>query len=122
MGMLATTLGVQPPTITKTVTRLANQGFLERRSSTEDARQSYVHITDKGRLLIRQIDKAWKRLERHALAGIEDKDRRLLRKLLKRVDKNIGRSPSIEDDDDIEEPESQPVIEMISSKDTGPAS
>ncbi|MBA4782975.1 MAG: MarR family transcriptional regulator [Rhizobiales bacterium] len=121
MGMLASELGVQPPTVTKTVTRLANQGFLERRASSQDARQSYVHITEKGRLLIRQIDKKWKQLERRALAGIEDKDRRLLRKLLKRVEKNIGRSTLIEDEDDIEELDNQPLIGILGSNDTSTA-
>jgi hypothetical protein len=36
------------------------------------------------------IDKLWKRIEKDALAGIDDKDRKRLRKLLRQVERNLG--------------------------------
>lgn len=105
MGSLALALGVQPPTVTKTVSRLAAQGLLQRRASDEDARQSHVYITEDGLELIKRIDQTWKQLERRALNGFEDKERRQLRKLLKRVEKNIANAPLIDDDDDWNEDE-----------------
>ncbi|WP_298819698.1 MarR family transcriptional regulator [uncultured Roseibium sp.] len=96
MSQLALALGVQPPTVTKMVTRLSSQGFLRRQVSDTDGRLARVHLTEKGRELVTSIDKAWKRLEREAMTGIEDKDRKKLRKLLRQVEKNL--SISIDDD------------------------
>ena len=36
------------------------------------------------------IDKVWKRIEKAALADIEDKDRKRLRKLLRQIERNLG--------------------------------
>lgn len=90
MTKLAALLSVQPPTVTKMVTRLSAQDYVERRASPEDGRQAHVFLTDKGRDLIRSIDKAWSRIEKEALAGIADKDRKKLRRLLRRVHRNLG--------------------------------
>lgn len=89
MSALAKALGVQPPTATKTVSRLTLQGFVKRRASKEDSRQAYAEITAKGQKLIKKIDKTWKRLERQAFKGFEEKERHTLRKYLKRIEKNI---------------------------------
>ena len=45
-----------------------------------------------GRDLVESVDKAWKRLEREAMAGLDDKDRKKLRKLLRQVEKNLSLS------------------------------
>ncbi len=44
---LAVRLSVRPPTVTKTMTRLSAQGIVDRRVSTADGRQSFVHLTEK---------------------------------------------------------------------------
>ncbi|WP_428698524.1 MarR family winged helix-turn-helix transcriptional regulator [Stappia sp.] len=90
MSKLAATLSVQPPTVTKMVTRLSAQGFLRRAASETDGRLARVFLTDEGRALVETVDKTWKRLEREALAGLDDKDRKKLRKLLRQVEKNLG--------------------------------
>ena len=100
MSDLAATLGVQPPTVTKMISRLAAQDYVERRASTGDGRQAEVFLTERGRRAIATIDKVWKRIEKAALADIDDKDRKRLRKLLRQVERNLGgkrrrrRSPS----------------------------
>jgi MarR family transcriptional regulator, organic hydroperoxide resistance regulator len=104
MSDLAASLGVQPPTITKMISRLAAQDYVERRASTGDARQAEVFLTERGRRAIATIDKVWKRIEKAALADIEDKDRKRLRKLLRQVERNLGakHSPPTSDDDERE--------------------
>lgn len=92
MTQLAAGLGVQPPTVTKMVTRLSGQGLVRRAASEADGRLARVHLTEEGRNRIEDIDKAWKRLEKEALSGIEDKDRKKLRKLLRHVEKNLSGS------------------------------
>ncbi len=90
MSELALTLGVQPPTVTKMVSRLAAQDLLLRKVEAEDGRRARVYLTDEGRRRAAGIDKAMKRLEREALAGLDEKDRRRLRKLLRHVERNLS--------------------------------
>ena len=90
MSQLAKALGVQPPTVTKMVTRLSAQGFVRRTRSEDDGRLARVMLTDEGRALIKKVDKAWKKLESEAVAGIDDKERKRLRKLMRTIEKNIA--------------------------------
>lgn len=119
MSQLAQTLAVQPPTVTKMVSRLAAQGYLERRASKGDGRQAHVFLTDRGRETIADVDRGWKRLEKEALAGIDDKDVKRLRKLLRQVERNLSASPevpgdAVEDDlSDLETPAE--AIEPVSA-------
>jgi MarR family transcriptional regulator, organic hydroperoxide resistance regulator len=82
--------------------RLAAQDYVERRASKGDGRQAEVHLTERGRRAIDSIDKVWKRIEKTALDGIDDKDRKRLRKLLRQIERNLGgkRPDSAHDADD----------------------
>ena len=102
MSDLASVLGVQPPTVTKMISRLAAQDYVERRASKGDGRQAMVFLTERGRKAISSIDKVWKRIEKDALAGIDDKDRKRLRKLLRQVERNLGAAAN-GDDKELEE-------------------
>ena len=90
MSELASTWSVQPPTVTKTVTRLAAQNLVERRHSETDKRLSRVHLTEDGIERIKLIDKAWKRLEKEAVAGLDVKERKRLRKILRQIENNLS--------------------------------
>lgn len=89
MSNLAQVLGVQPPTVTKMISRMAAQGLLKRVASQTDGRLARVHLTDEGRSRIDEIDRIWTRLEREALAGFDDKDRKRLRRLLRDLERNL---------------------------------
>jgi len=106
MGDLAATLGVQPPTVTKMISRLAAQDYVERRASNGDARQARVFLTERGRRAIGLIDKVWKRIEKDALAGVDEKDRKRMRRLLRQIERNLGAKPGradLLDDEDNED-------------------
>jgi DNA-binding MarR family transcriptional regulator len=90
MSDLAAALGVQPPTVTKMISRLAAQDYVQRRASTGDGRQAQVFLTERGRRAIAMIDKLWKRMEKVALNDIDDRDRKRLRKLLRQMERNLG--------------------------------
>ena len=109
MSDLAATLGVQPPTVTKMISRLAAQDYVERRASIGDGRQALVFLTERGRRAIIMIDKVWKRIEKDAIAGIDDKDRKRLRKLLRQIERNLGVTREEEPDLAAEEDEPQAV-------------
>jgi DNA-binding MarR family transcriptional regulator len=99
---LAAAVGVRPPTMTKTISRLQAQGFLSKTESTIDARQAHIFLTDTGKQAILGIEKSIKKTERRALEGFDKKDRKALAKLLKRVEGNLSgvnsKRPDVEDD------------------------
>ncbi len=102
MSDLAAALGVQPPTVTKMIRRLAAQDYVERRPSQQgDGRQAQVFLTERGHHAIAMVDKIWKRVERTALANIDDRDRKRLRKLLRQIERNLetGAAAPAEDED-----------------------
>lgn len=103
MGDLAIMLGVKAPTVTKMIARLAAQGYVDRRASKGDAREVHVFLTDRGREAVASVDSIMKRVEKRALSGIEEKERRKLRRLLRHVEKNLGVSGTAIDDSDISE-------------------
>jgi MarR family transcriptional regulator, organic hydroperoxide resistance regulator len=97
MSDLAATLGVQPPTVTKMISRLSVQDYVERKASKGDGRQALVFLTERGSKAIESIDKVWKRIEKDALSGLDDKDRKRLRKLLREIEKNLGAAANGDD-------------------------
>lgn len=94
---LAERLSVRPPTVTKTVARLTVQNLIEKRSSDSDARQSHAFLTEKGLALVAEVRSAQKTVERNALRGLSEKERKTLRKLLQRIERNLGLQPGSED-------------------------
>ncbi len=103
-GQLALKLGVRPPTVTKTINRLAAQGFVEKGSSESDARVAHVSLTETGRGAIAEITKSVKRTEKSALRGLDKKERKTLLKLLRRVEANLAGGLGASEVDDGDEP------------------
>lgn len=104
MGDLAAELRVRPPTASKTVARLAAQGLVERRAVNGDGRVVRVELTEEGRRRAQAVDAVWEELEREASDGIDGKDRKRLRKLLRKLGRNVssklGGAAAADDPDD----------------------
>lgn len=115
MSELAAALSVQPPTVTKMIARLGAQGLVTRQVSASDGRLARVFLTETGRDRVAAVDTVWKRVEKEALAGLDDKDRKRLRRLLKTIERNLQPGSHADDgadDDDVdavEAPGSAPV-------------
>jgi DNA-binding MarR family transcriptional regulator len=90
MSALAAKLGVQPPTVTKMIARLAAQGYVARKSSNGDARQAHVFLTAQGRAVTETLVEVIDKVEAEALAGLDDKDRKRLKKMLRQIEKNLS--------------------------------
>jgi MarR family transcriptional regulator, organic hydroperoxide resistance regulator len=90
MGAIAEKLSIKPPTASKMIARMTAQGLLERKGKDDDARLVAVFITDEGLARIEPLRKIAKRVEKEALAGLDDKEVRRLRRLLKKVSRNLG--------------------------------
>jgi len=90
MGDLAAALKVRPPTISKTIGRLSAQGLVARHGSDGDARVVQVRLTDEGRERSSMILSIWEKIEDEMSAELDGKDRRRLRKMLKRLNRNLS--------------------------------
>jgi len=103
MGDLAAALRVRPPTASKTIARLTGQGLVERRATDGDGRLVRVYLTEEGRQRSTAIDGVWGALEEELVAGLDHKERKRLRKLLRKVEKNLaerlGADGGIDDED-----------------------
>ncbi len=107
---LAAEIGVRPPTVTKTISRLLAQGFLTKAESAEDARQAHIFLTEAGRAAIIGIEKSIRKTEKRALEGFDKKDRKQLAKYLRKMAANLN---GIADKDGPESEEAEDVVETM---------
>ncbi|HEV7440071.1 MAG TPA: MarR family winged helix-turn-helix transcriptional regulator [Methylobacterium sp.] len=115
MGDLAATLRVRPPTASKTISRLAALGFVERRAEAGDGRIVRVRLTETGFAKAEAIERLWDEVEAEILDGFDNKERRRLRKLLRKAARNLadaagvsGHEPEAEIDG--EDDEAEPAL------------
>jgi DNA-binding MarR family transcriptional regulator len=107
MGEVADALSIRPPTASKMAARMGAQGLVERRNASEDARLVTIHITEEGRALADGIRRIARKIEKQMLAGLDEKDERRLRRLLRKAARNLGGGEaSSEPDEDDEADES----------------
>lgn len=71
MGRAAELLSIQPPTVTKMVSRLSAAGLVRTEVMDRDRRKVSVSMTDAARERIEEIDAIWRALEEEALDGLE---------------------------------------------------
>lgn len=90
MGELAGILRVRPPTASKTVSRLAALGLVERRAEPDDARVVRVGLTAEGAAKAEAIAAIWEDVEAELLGDFDTKERKRLRKLLRKVARNLA--------------------------------
>jgi DNA-binding MarR family transcriptional regulator len=107
MGEVAEELSIRPPTASKMAARMGAQGLVERRNASDDARLVTIHITVQGRALADAIRRIARKIEKQMLAGLDDKDERRLRRLLRKAARNLnGEEVSGQPDEDVEAEES----------------
>ena len=87
---LADVLRVRPPTVSKMVTRLAMTGLTERHGGPTDARVVQVRLTAQGRQKAAAVSRIWEEVEGELLAGLSPKERKRLRKMLRKAAKNLA--------------------------------
>lgn len=90
MGDLAALLRVRPPTASKTVTRLAALGIVERRAESGDGRVVRVQLTEAGLAKAEAIERIQEDVEAELLDHLDKTDRRRLRKLLRKAARGLA--------------------------------
>ncbi|MBX7270131.1 MarR family transcriptional regulator [Micromonospora sp. Llam7] len=86
---IATRLGVEQPTVTRSLSRLEHGGWFVRKSVPGDRRATRIVLTDKGRTGISEIESAWRTLAETATAGMANDQRATLIELLEKVRENL---------------------------------
>jgi DNA-binding MarR family transcriptional regulator len=86
---LVARLGVEPPTVTKTLQRLERVGLLRRERDPHNARLWRVYLTERGRDLQQPVRELRQQVERRLLAGLSGEERERLLALLARITANL---------------------------------
>jgi len=89
-GAIATELGVKPPTMTRTLSRMEAQGFIRKLPGETDGRQMRATLTPAGQRHVGAITYAIKATEAFAFAGLSDKEIRQFSRALRRINRNFG--------------------------------
>lgn len=77
-------LNVEAPTITRTVNRLEQMGWLETREG-KDRREKNVQLTERAKVELAEISQTIIQFEDNALKNLTEEEEKLLMKLLKKI-------------------------------------
>jgi DNA-binding MarR family transcriptional regulator len=92
MGELATLLRVKPPTVSKTIGRLSVQGLVTREGGGRDGRLVQVALTETGQKTAATLDAVWNQVEDELLERLDAKEKKQLRKLLRKAAKGLSKA------------------------------
>ena len=76
-------LGVEPPTVTKTVQRLERAGFLQRAPDPDRPRVTRVWLTDAGKAVREPVEQIWARMDEELLGTFDAGEREVFARLLR---------------------------------------
>ncbi|MEV0594951.1 MarR family winged helix-turn-helix transcriptional regulator [Nonomuraea cavernae] len=74
---LAARLGIEPPTATRSLTRLEGGGWFRRETVPTDRRQVRIVVTDAGHKLVPGIERAWAELAEQAVGEASPEQREI---------------------------------------------
>ncbi|MBI0168423.1 MarR family transcriptional regulator [Bartonella sp. M0280] len=94
-GSLAKRLGVKLPTVTKTIARLQEQGFVTKRGSHKDQRKFHIFLTKDGHNIVDLIERALEETEREVTGGLDEQEQFTLLTLMDRIYKNLEQQQSL---------------------------
>lgn len=85
---LARAIGVEAPSLVRTLDQLADQGLIERQACDQDRRTKRVFLTEAASPLLEQIDTVVTQARGEMLAGLGDKEVAQLAELLSKIEEN----------------------------------
>jgi MarR family transcriptional regulator, organic hydroperoxide resistance regulator len=92
VGVLAGRIGIEVPTLVRTLTRMEAAGLLRREADPADGRRAIVRLTDRGRELERVVPGILAEVTEQAASGMSDADREQLLRLLRELRENLLRA------------------------------
>lgn len=103
-GVLADALGIEAPSLARSVEQLIEQGLAERHDDPQDRRAKILNLTPAGHAARDQIEAALDQMRDSVFEGISDKDLatclRVFAKLGQRVGSAIPVVPGLQGDDE----------------------
>ncbi|MBH8581688.1 transcriptional regulator SlyA [Halomonas pacifica] len=85
---LARAIGVEAPSLVRTLDQLAEQGLVERCPCDQDRRTKRIYLTEAATPLLQQIDAVVAEARQEMLAGLSDDEVSQLDGLLARIEEN----------------------------------
>lgn len=85
---LARAIGVEAPSLVRTLDQLTHQGLIERRPCQDDRRTKRVFLTPAATPLLQQLDAIVEEARQEMLSGISEAELELLDDLLTRIERN----------------------------------
>ncbi|MGJ7458612.1 transcriptional regulator SlyA [Halomonas sp. MA07-2] len=85
---LARAIGVEAPSLVRTLDQLSRQGLVERRPCDQDRRTKRVFLTPAATPLLQRIDAVVREARGEMLAGLSEQDVATLAELLSRIEDN----------------------------------
>ena len=85
---MARAIGVEAPSLVRTLDQLAEQGLIERRPCDQDRRTKRVYLTPAATPLLEQIDAIVTQARQEMLAGLSKDDINQLDTLLEHIENN----------------------------------
>ncbi|MGW3352321.1 MarR family winged helix-turn-helix transcriptional regulator [Nonomuraea rubra] len=82
-GELIARLGVEPPTVTKTLQRLERSGIVYRAPDPDRPRIGRVYLTETGKALREPVEGIWAQLDEDLQRGFTPEERELLARFLR---------------------------------------
>ncbi|MET8989790.1 MarR family winged helix-turn-helix transcriptional regulator [Nonomuraea wenchangensis] len=76
-------LGVEPPTVTKTLQRLERAGFVHRSPDPDRPRLIRVHLTEAGKALRDPVERIWHELDEDLQRDLDAAERDVLSRLIR---------------------------------------
>jgi len=90
VGEIAERLGIEVPTVVRTVQRMEASGLVAKERDPRDRRRSRIVLTERGRAVEPAVRAALRDIERTAMRGLSAAQREQLFDLLARVRTNLG--------------------------------
>jgi MarR family transcriptional regulator, transcriptional regulator for hemolysin len=85
---LARAIGVEAPSLVRTLDQLSRQGLVERRPCDQDRRTKRVYLTPAATPLLERIDAVVREARREMFEGMSDQELATLAELLSRMEDN----------------------------------
>lgn len=87
-------LNVDKVTMVRIVDHLTDKGIIERVSNPVDRREKFIHLTDKGRKSLKEINDAISEINEITLKGFSGKEKEQFYSMLERMHTNLEDLPS----------------------------
>ena len=89
VGVLAGRVGIEVPTLVRTLTRMEAAGLLRRETDPADGRRAIVRLTDRGQELEEVVPAILAEVTERAAAGMSEAEREQLLRLLRDLRANL---------------------------------